>query len=428
MSDPATALPSEVPLDAPLSLRNGWRRLFARTELGLLLAIIAVVVLTAVLDSQHTYWAKPQKSLEDILRQTAFLGIFALGAGIVIISGGIDLSSGSVIAFSGSFCAIMLLILAPEDVIKDRALGADVIALAILATLLVGLLIGSFHAWLITVVGLPPFVATLATLVGLRSLGRVLMERMTFAIVGTTKTQIDIAAEQFRALTNPVWIPVALFAVLAVLAWVLMSRTVVGRHLHALGGNEQAARLSGIPTDNLKWLAYCISAVLSSIAGILYVSDTTTANPQNLGRGYELNAIAAAVVGGCSLQGGVGTVPGTVLGVLFLRIVIDGVAKIIKSNAEIYEGLIVGGVVVIAVALTQLRQASRVGKRFFPGALGWVTIVNLSILAGILALVMSPTTALNPNILGGVVGGITLVVLLLARFLEGRRSKSPKVP
>ena len=93
-----------------------------------------------------------------------------------------------------------------------------------------------------------------------------------------------------------------------------MSRTVVGRHLHALGGNEQAARLSGIPTDRLKWLAYCLSAVLSSVAGILYISDSDAANPQTLGRGYELNAIAAAVVGGCSLQGGVGTIPGTVLG------------------------------------------------------------------------------------------------------------------
>jgi len=86
----------------------------------------------------------------------------------------------------------------------------------------------------------------------------------------------------------------------------------------------------------------------------------------------SLNAIAAAVVGGCSLQGGVGTMMGTVLGVLFLRTVIDGVAKIIKTNAEVYEGLIVGGVVVVAVAFTQLRTALQRGKRFFPGALGWV--------------------------------------------------------
>ncbi len=168
------------------------------------------------------------------------------------------------------------------------------------------------------------------------------------------------------------------------------------------------------------------------MAGILYVSDTTTANPQNLGRGYELNAIAAAVVGGCSLSGGVGTIPGTVLGVLFLRAVIDGVAKIIKSNAEVYEGLIVGGVVVIAVALTQFRQAARRGQRFFAGALGWVTVFNLALLAAVLGLVMTPAKSFdNPNppsplAVAASVGGTALLVLLLARFLEARRSRGAK--
>src|SRR5205085_8003894 len=138
--------------------------------------------------------------------------------------------------------------------------------------------------------------------------------------------------------------------------------------------------LSGIKTERLKWLAYCIGAVLSSVAGILYTCDQAVADPQNLGIGYELNAIAAAVVGGCSLQGGIGTIPGTVLGVLFLRTVIDGIAKIIKTGADVYEGMIVGGVVVVAVALTQFREASKRGKRFFAGSLGIVTIFNLALL------------------------------------------------
>lgn len=428
MNEPASAPPRSAASEPRSPLPGRLRRIFARTEWGLVVAIAVVALLTALLDEQHNYWLKPQLSAVNILRLAAFLGIFALGAAIVIIAGGIDLSSGSVIAFSGSCCAILLAILAPEEVKESRDLSMGVIALAVAGTLVVGLLIGSFHAWLITVVGLPPFVATLATLVGLRSLGRILMESITKTIWGSSKTQIDIAASSFRSLTREVWIPVALFGFLAILAWILMSRTVVGRHLHALGGNEQAARLSGIQTDRLKWLAYCLSAVLSSIAGILYVSDTTTANPQNLGRGYELNAIAAAVVGGCSLQGGVGTIPGTVLGVLFLRTVIDGVAKIIKSNAEVYEGLIVGGVVVVAVAFTQLRQARQSGKQFFPGLLGLVTVINLSILAGVMALVMIPTTAGNPKVLGGSVGGLTLGILLLAWFLERRRGQLSKLP
>jgi ribose/xylose/arabinose/galactoside ABC-type transport system permease subunit len=422
VTDPAQAAARPSTIDEASPVWRWLRRWFARTEWGLLAAIVIVLVVTCWLDVGHNYWVNPQQSAINILRQTAYLGIFALGAAVVIIAGGIDLSSGSVIAFSGSVCALILVLLAPDAVKESRNVGTGVIVLAIIGTLVVGVLIGSFHAWLITVIGLPPFIATLATLVGLRSLGRVLMEAITRDVWPSAhKTQIDIADTQFGYLTSNVWIPVGLFVSLAALTWLLMSRTVTGRRLHAMGGNEQAARLSGIQTDRLKWLAYCLSAVLASIAGILYVSDQTTANPQNLGRGYELNAIAAAVVGGCSLQGGVGTIPGTVLGVLFLRTVIDGVGKIIKTKAEMYEGLIVGGVVVIAVALTQVRRARRHGKRLFPGALGWVTIANLSILTAALAMVMSPATTLDRKTLSGIVGGLTLVILLVAQFLEGRR-------
>jgi ribose/xylose/arabinose/galactoside ABC-type transport system permease subunit len=424
MSDPAPD-PSGLPHPStPASLAGEFRRVFARTEWGLLAAIIVVLLLTAFLDRDHNYFKNPQQHAINILRQTAFLGIFALGAAVVIIAGGIDLSSGSVIAFSGSLCAMLLALLVPEAVKESREIGTGAITLAIAGTLLAGLLVGSFHAWLITVVRLPPFVATLATLVGLRSLARVLMESVTRNIWGSVKSQIDISDRQFQQITLDVRIPVALFAVLAVLTWVLMSRTVTGRRLHALGGNEQAARLSGIRTDNLKWLAYCLSAVLASIAGILYVSDTTTANPQNLGRGYELNAIAAAVVGGCSLQGGVGTISGLVLGVLFLRTVVYGVGTIIKTNAEAYEGLIVGGVVVVAVALTQLRQVRQQGKRFFPGALGWVTVLNLAILTAALVMVVYPTPSGEPPMFAGMAGGAALAILVAAKVLEGRRGKS----
>jgi ribose/xylose/arabinose/galactoside ABC-type transport system permease subunit len=423
MSEPAIGTEPMGTESTGLPLQQTLRRLFRRTEFGLLLAIVVVIVLTALLDSGHNYWDHPAVSAINILRQTAFLGVFSLGAAVVIIAGGIDLSSGSVIAFSGSACAILLTLLAPEEMKESKNLSAGVITVAVLGTLVIGMLIGSFHAWLITVIGLPPFVATLATLVGLRSLGRVLVESVSKTVWRSAKTQIDISDPTFRSLTTHVWIPVAIFLVLAAAVWLLMSKTVIGRRLHAMGGNEQAARLSGINTDSLKWLAYCISAVLASVAGILYVSDTTTANPQNLGRGYELNAIAAAVVGGCSLQGGVGTITGTVLGVLFLRTVIDGVAKIIKTNAEIYEGLIVGGVVVVAVALTQLRLARTQNKRFLPGALGWVTILNLAILAGAGVMVMSPTTSMAPTVLGAVVAGAVFVLLIVARYAEDRREK-----
>jgi ribose/xylose/arabinose/galactoside ABC-type transport system permease subunit len=370
-----------------------------------------VVLLTAAVDTQHVYFTRPGDSAVNVLRQTALLGIFALGAAVVIIAGGIDLSSGSVIAFSGTICGLVMLALAPGQMRQGLPVGMPVMALAIAATLIVGFLIGSLHTWLITVVGLPPFVATLATLVGLRSLGRALV-----AHYNGGNSQIQIFDEQFRFLATSVWIPVVLFVVLAALVWVLMARTVVGRHLYALGGNENAARLSGIRTDGLKWLAYSLSAMLSAVAGILYICEVATADPEKLGKGYELNAIAAAVVGGCSLLGGAGTIPGTVLGVLFLRVVIDGVAKIIKRSADIYEGLIVGIVVVVAVALTQVKQTGRRGRRFLGGPLGIVTIVNLAVLAGLLVTLFGQDYSVD----GRVIGGVALVVLILGRFFEGR--------
>ena len=373
------------------------------------------------MDSQHSYWNNPGPSAVDILRQTAFLGIFALGAAIVIISGGIDLSSGSMIAFSGTICATLMLVLAPEEMKSAEPVGVWVITLAILGTMVVAFLIGSLHAWLITSLGLPPFVATLASLVGLRSVGRALVE-----YVNNGASQINIFDEQFRYLATSVWIPVLIFVVLSALTWIFMTRTVLGRHIYALGGNEDAARLSGIRTVRLKWVAYCLSAFLSAIAGILYVGDQSVAAPESLGRAYELNAIAAAVVGGCSLHGGVGTIPGTILGAFFLRIVIDGVAKIIKSGADVYEGLIVGIVVVFAVALSQFREAAAVGRRFFVGALGLVAIVTLSAVAGAVAMLFSDSAGMNSKLVGTATGVLTLVVLIGAFTAESAVARRKK--
>ncbi len=229
-------------------------------ELGLLAAIVVVVGVTTIFSD--AYRVKPLPNAEEILRQTALLGVFALGAAIVIISGGIDLSSGSVIAFSGSVCAAIMLALAPVDErgnpVTDE-LGLHVYAIAIAGTLVAGFLIGTLHAWLITVIELPPFVATLASLVGLRSLAKVFVQKVAESLTPTASqtNQLYINDPAFSRLGTSWWIPLATFAALCLVAWVMMSRMVVGRHLYAMGGNEAAARLSGIRTDRLKWLAYC---------------------------------------------------------------------------------------------------------------------------------------------------------------------------
>lgn len=401
---------------------SGRLQFFRRHEFSLFIAILVVALVTTLLDAQHNYFRDPRTSLIDITRQTTLLGIFSLGAAIVIIAGGIDLSSGSVICFSGTICGTILLLLAPEAMQSAGVpIGSGTIAVAISGTLIVGLLIGSLHAWLITVVGLPPFVATLATLIGLRSFAWAICENVTEAVIGGRSTQIRIFDPAFRYLATSVWIPALVFAVLTLLCWVMLSRTVLGRHLYALGGNEEAARLSGIRTDRLKWFAYCLSAVFSSIAGILYIGEVGQAEPPTLGRGYELNAIAAAVVGGCSLQGGLGSIPGTVLGAFFLRTLIDGVAKIIKTGAQVYEGLIVGTVVVIAVAFSQTEKSSR-AKSFFSGPLGLVAVLNLSILAAATAVLIGPwllpkETSLDAAPLAGL-AFVTVAVLLLTTRLQ----------
>jgi ribose/xylose/arabinose/galactoside ABC-type transport system permease subunit len=140
--------------------------------------------------------------------------------------------------------------------------------------------------------------------------------------------------------------------------------------------------LSGIRTDRLKWLAYCISAMLSAVAGVLYFAYFGSADPREMGQGYELNSIAAAVVGGCSLQGGIGTIPGTALGCLFLQVVIDGVGQVIGGgDADKYRGMIVGVVVAVAVTFNQLRSAVARRKQFFPGLLGNLAICDRSLTA-----------------------------------------------
>jgi ribose/xylose/arabinose/galactoside ABC-type transport system permease subunit len=383
-------------------------------EWALLGAILVAVVLTTLVDANHAYWERPTESLRDIARNTALLGIFALGATVVIIAGGIDLSSGSMIALSGTVCATTMLALRPAEMMAFKPVGGVAVAAGCLAALAVGFLVGTLHAWLITAVRLPPFIATLATLVGLRSFARALCESGTAAFTPTKSALINVSDPFFKTIRDNVWIPVAVFALLAIATWILLTRTVLGRHLHALGGNEQAARLAGIRTENVKWFAYCFGAMTAALAGLFYVANESVAAPVNQGRGHELNAIAAAVVGGCSLSGGVGTVPGTVLGTIFLRVVIDAVSKIIKTGADVYEGLIVGIVVVIAVTFAQLGQLASGGRKLLPGPLGLCAIPVLAILAGSVVAMMASGRA-------GLGAGLAAVVLLAAvRWWEGR--------
>lgn len=390
------------------------RGLLRANEWALVLSILMVIAGTAALDRNHAYVRFPARVLEDNCRRLAPLGILALGAAVVIIAGGIDLSLGATAALSGTLCASLMLALGGQRFDTSGGVGAEVLSVAIGASLLLGLIVGTLHTWMITTLGLPPFIVTLGSLVGLRSLARALCYFMTGRFKGSSSEDLPFSDPFFDLLKDEVWISIVLLLALAAVTWIVLARTVLGRHLYALGGNEQAARLSGIRTENVKWFAYCFSALCASLAGVFYIAEAG-AKPSTLASGYELNAIAAAVVGGCSLQGGIGTIPGTLLGAVFLRAIVDAVARIIKTSSDIYEGIIVGIVVVLAVTFGQLRHFHQSGRQLFPGLLGLLAIPCLALACGVVGLITIGSA-------GAAVGGLAaLAVLAVWKIVELRR-------
>jgi ribose/xylose/arabinose/galactoside ABC-type transport system permease subunit len=321
-------------------------RSFKAPEWGLVVGLIAVLAVVYLLDRDGAFFQK--YSLETLLHRVALFGVLAVGAAVVIIAGGIDLSTGAVVALASVVSAKLL-----TEWLRDGARSGPpsvvVVVEAIALTLLLGLCIGLFHALLINQLRLPPFIATLATMAGLRSIATLLCQNKT----------INVPFDAFRVLGKQPWVTLSIFGVVAVSMSVLMGWTVLGRHLFALGGNEVAARLSGLRTKWLKAVAYGLSGTLSALGGILFTGYSGQADSR-LGTSYELIAITAAVVGGCSLAGGVGSIRGTVLGLLLTQIVLKGTGTITKGvDSTQIEGLVLGTVVLVAVAFNQRFQARR---------------------------------------------------------------------
>ncbi len=316
-------------------------RFFKAPEWGLVAGILAVLALIHFLDKDGAFFQV--YSLRTLIHRLSLFGVLAVGAALVIIAGGIDLSTGAVVALSSVVSAKLL-----TEWLRGGAPSGDppsvaIIGLAIGLTLLMGLVIGLFHAFMINQLSLPPFIATLATMAGLRSLASVLAQSRT----------INVTYDWYRVWGSNPWYSVPLFAIVAAVLSVMMGCTVLGRHLYALGGNETAARLSGLRTQRLKAITYGISGTLSALGGILFTGLSGQADSR-LGNTYELTAITAAVVGGCSLSGGVGSIRGTVLGLLLTRIVIQGTGLVVRGiDSTQIEGLVLGTVVVLAVAVNQ---------------------------------------------------------------------------
>ncbi len=279
----------------------------------------------------------------NVLRQICANLCLSVGMTIIILSGGIDLSVGAVLAFAGAVAAGLLkngVAVPGTDLFIEFTTSG-----AILAGIGVGTALGWFNGFVITRFKLPPFVATL----GMLSIARGLTMLWTggFPITRLGDGFGYMGSGHLFGIPMPVWISAALVAVFMV----IMKRTRFGRHVYAVGGNERAATLSGLNVNRIKLLVYTLGGALAGVAGLLVTARLDSATP-NAGLSYELDSIAAVVIGGTSLNGGRGTIMGTVLGCLIIGVLNNGL--VLLEVSPFWQQVIKGLVILIAVAVDKM--------------------------------------------------------------------------
>ncbi len=304
-----------------------------------LIRYIAIVVLFAVFSiTANNFFTV--RSVLSLALQTSAITIMGIGETFAIITAGIDLSIGSVIALSGTI-AVM-------------AANAGVpIWLSMVMGLLVGVVCGLLNGLMITKIKLPPFIATLGMMMVARGVALTITNAMAFpapeAFGQLGNGTIFGIGPEFPGISYPVLVMIAV----AIIFSFYLSKTRLGRHTYAVGSNEEAARRAGINVTRVKIITYIISGLLAALVGIILASRMATSQP-NSATGYEMNAIAAAVIGGASFMGGVGTIAGTVIGSFIMGILTVGLTM---QGANYFMQLIVIGLVVIgAVTVDQLRN------------------------------------------------------------------------
>ena len=300
--------------------------------------VLIAVILACIFLSFATESFATSKNLYNITRNFTFVAIIALGMTLVIITGGIDLSVGSVLCL----CSMVL------AVTMNAGYSIEV---GILASLGTAIVIGLFNGILIAYLGFPPFVVTLGMLSVARSLAMV-------ASNNTVVFQFGPDHDLLLALGGGAWLlgianPVLYMIVLALLTGFVLRWTRFGRHVFAIGGNEQAATLTGVPVRPIKVAVYVISALSAGIAGIVqtgWLGAVTT----NIGAGMELQVIAAAVIGGANLAGGVGTAFGALVGAALIEVIRNSLG-LLGINA-FWQGTFIGGAIILAVLFDRVRN------------------------------------------------------------------------
>ena len=299
-------------------------------------AVLAAILAAALVVLAFT--SEQFLTVDNLLNQGRLaceVGLVALPMTLIIVTGGIDLSVGSILGL----CAIMLGVLW-----KNLGLPLE---LAIFLTLVIGTLAGLVNGWVITRIGVPPLIATLATLALYRGLAEGISQARS--VRGYPDWFFTLGQGEVWAVPTQLWLLLAAILVFAV----LLARTSFGRTLYAIGNNETAARFSGLAVDRAKLTIYGLSGFMAGLAAWIFVSRVSTTR-SDMGTGLELDAIAAVVLGGTSIFGGTGTILGTVLGVVLVQLLKNGLALTgVKGDATI---VVIGVVLILSILLTNLLQ------------------------------------------------------------------------
>jgi ribose transport system permease protein len=318
-----------------------------RKNIGLFVLLLVACLLTYTLNDRFG----AAVNIENLLRRTALFALMSIAVSLVIVAGGIDLSIGSVVCLVGTLLPWL-----------TTSQGIP-FAIACIALLIVAALFGLLHGLLITRLSLQPFIVTLCGLLLYRGLAR--------GITGDQTQGFGMQYETLRAVVLhrvtlggilPIGVPAVVFitATVALIASLCMERTRLGLYLRAIGRNEVATRYSGVHTERISVIAYTLCALLAGLGGVLCILDVNSAQPADFGNFYELYAIAAAVLGGCSLRGGEWNIVGIIIGAMLMQVLRNAIVLLdIPTQLEF---AIIGGVILLGVATEQI--ANKIGRRF----------------------------------------------------------------